>query len=66
MRSERRAVAAEILAASRAHDAAQADRLDRFRSVEPETAELLWILIGRAGRHARRSSQPLGIEKWAE
>jgi predicted O-methyltransferase YrrM len=45
MRSERRAVAAEILAASRAHDAAQADRLARFRSVEPETAELLGILI---------------------
>jgi predicted O-methyltransferase YrrM len=48
MRSERRAVAAEILAASRAHDAAQGDRLARFRSVEPETAELLGILIRAA------------------
>jgi predicted O-methyltransferase YrrM len=52
MRSERRAIAAEILAASRAHDAAQTDRLARFRSVEPETAELLGILI-RAAAAAR-------------
>lgn len=30
---------------SREHDAAQADRLDRFRNVEPDTAELLGVLI---------------------
>jgi predicted O-methyltransferase YrrM len=48
MRSERNSVAAEILEASRRHDAAQADRLARFRSVEPETAALLGILIRAA------------------
>src|SRR6185312_9644059 len=29
----------------RMHDAAQADRLDRVRNVEPETAELLGVLV---------------------
>jgi predicted O-methyltransferase YrrM len=48
----RRAVAAEVLAAARAHDAAQADRLARFRNVEPETAELLGVLVRATG--ARR------------
>jgi predicted O-methyltransferase YrrM len=48
----RRAIAAEVLAAARAHDAARADRLARFRNVEPETAELLGVLV-RATR-ARR------------
>jgi predicted O-methyltransferase YrrM len=48
----RRAVAGEVLAAARAHDAAQADRLARFRNVEPDTAELLGVLV-RAAR-ARR------------
>jgi predicted O-methyltransferase YrrM len=41
----RRAIAGEVLAAARAHDAAQADRLSRFRNVEPETAELLGVLV---------------------
>jgi predicted O-methyltransferase YrrM len=45
MGPDRRAIADEILEASRAHDATQTDRLARFRSVEPETAELLGILI---------------------
>jgi predicted O-methyltransferase YrrM len=49
---QRRAVADEVLAAARAHDAAQSDRLARFRNVEPETAELLGVLV-RAMR-ARR------------
>jgi predicted O-methyltransferase YrrM len=48
----RRAIVAEVLAASRAHDAEQTDRLARFRNVEPETAELLGVLV-RATR-ARR------------
>jgi predicted O-methyltransferase YrrM len=48
----RRRVADELYAASRAHDAAQADRLDRFRNVEPDTAELLGVLIRATG--ARR------------
>jgi predicted O-methyltransferase YrrM len=45
MNAERESIAAEILESSRRHDAAQADRLARFRNVEPETAELLGILI---------------------
>jgi predicted O-methyltransferase YrrM len=52
MDEARRRLADELLAASREHDAAQADRLDRFRNVEPETAELLGVLIRATG--ARR------------
>ena len=52
MNDSRRAVAAEILAAAREYDAAQSDRLARFRNVEPETAELLGLLV-RAVRAAR-------------
>jgi len=50
--AERRAIADELLAAARAHDAAHSDRLARFRNVEPETAELLGVVV-RATR-ARR------------
>ena len=52
MNAARRAVAHEILAAARAHDERQPDRLARFRNVEPETAELLGVLIRATG--ARR------------
>ena len=52
MDAGRRRLADELYAASREHDAAQADRLDRFRNVEPETAELLEVLIRATG--ARR------------
>ena len=52
MDAARKRMADELLAASREHDAAQADRLDRFRNVEPETAELLAVLIRATG--ARR------------
>jgi predicted O-methyltransferase YrrM len=45
MRHDRRRLAEQILETSRAHDAAEADRLLRFRNVEPETAELLSVLI---------------------
>ena len=48
----RRQLADELYVASREHDAAQADRLDRFRNVEPDTAQLLGVLIRAAG--ARR------------
>ncbi len=48
----RRRLAEELYAASRERDAAQADRLDRFRNVEPDTAELLGVLIRASG--ARR------------
>ena len=51
MNAARRAVAAEVLAAAREHDAGQSDRLARFRNVEPETAELLGVLV-RAVRAA--------------
>ena len=52
MRPERRTIAAEVFAAGREYDAAQGDRLARLRNVEPETAELLGVLV-RATR-ARR------------
>jgi predicted O-methyltransferase YrrM len=45
MNAERRVVASEVFAAGRAADARQADRLDRLRNVEPETAELLGVLV---------------------
>jgi predicted O-methyltransferase YrrM len=48
----RRALAAELYAASRAHDEAQEDRLARWRNVEPETAAMLGVLVRAMG--ARR------------
>jgi predicted O-methyltransferase YrrM len=45
MDSARRVLAEELLERSREHDAAQGDRLDRFRNVEPDTAELLAVLV---------------------
>jgi predicted O-methyltransferase YrrM len=52
MDAARRELAAEIHAAAAEHDAAQADRLDRYRILEPETAELLALLVRATG--ARR------------
>ena len=52
MDAARRELAAEIHAAASEHDAAQADRLDRYRILEPETAELLAVLVRATG--ARR------------
>lgn len=52
MNAERQAIAAEVFAAGRDYDAGQSNRLDRLRNVEPETAELLGVLV-RAAR-ARR------------
>ncbi|HUA49507.1 MAG TPA: class I SAM-dependent methyltransferase [Solirubrobacteraceae bacterium] len=52
MEKARRRFADELYAASQEHDRAHADRLERFRNVEPPTAELLGVLI-RATR-ARR------------
>ena len=45
MNADRRAVAAAVFAAGRADDAQQANRLDRLRNLEPETAELLGVLV---------------------
>jgi predicted O-methyltransferase YrrM len=59
--AERRALAAEILAAAREHDAAQADRLDRFRVLEPETAELLaWLVRATGARDALELGTSIG------
>jgi predicted O-methyltransferase YrrM len=52
MDAARRELAAAIHAAATEHDAAQADRLDRYRILEPETAELLAVLVKAIG--ARR------------
>ena len=52
MEATRRRLVEDLYASSREHDAAQADRLARFRNVEQETAELLGVLIRAAG--ARR------------
>ena len=52
MNEARRRIVDELYALSHAHDQARSDRLERFRNVEPPTAELLGVLI-RAGR-ARR------------
>jgi predicted O-methyltransferase YrrM len=52
MKADRRTIAAEVFAAGRDYDAGQSNRLDRLRNVEPETAELLGVLV-RAAR-ARR------------
>jgi predicted O-methyltransferase YrrM len=52
MRPERRAIAAEVFTPGRDYDAGQSNRLQRLRNVEPDTAELLGVLV-RATR-ARR------------
>ncbi|HYB25383.1 MAG TPA: class I SAM-dependent methyltransferase [Solirubrobacteraceae bacterium] len=52
MDETRRRFADELYAASREHDRAHSDRLERFRNVEPPTAELLGVLI-RATRAQR-------------
>jgi predicted O-methyltransferase YrrM len=49
---QRRAFAAALYAEARSHDAGLADRLARWRNVEPETAELLGVLVRAMG--ARR------------
>jgi predicted O-methyltransferase YrrM len=52
MDAARRSLAAEIHAAATEHDAAQPDRLLRFRLLEPDSAELLALLVRATG--ARR------------
>ena len=53
MNEHRRRIAKALYAASRAHDDGHADRLRRFRNLEPETAELIAVVIRAAG--ARRA-----------
>jgi predicted O-methyltransferase YrrM len=43
--AERRAIADQLLRTAREHDAAKQDRLERLRVVEPETGELLGVLV---------------------
>jgi predicted O-methyltransferase YrrM len=52
MDDARRLFAARLYEESHAHDVALAERLERFRNVEPPTAELLGVLIRSVG--ARR------------
>jgi predicted O-methyltransferase YrrM len=52
VRPDRRELAASLYEAGREHDAAFEDRLARWRNVEPETAELLSVLVRGSG--ARR------------
>jgi predicted O-methyltransferase YrrM len=52
MNAARRAFLDELYAHGREHDAAHPDRLQRLRNVEPETAELLGVLVRALG--ARR------------
>jgi predicted O-methyltransferase YrrM len=52
MNEVRRRLADQLYVTSQEHDHAQADRLDRYRNVEPPTAELLGVLIRATG--ARR------------
>jgi predicted O-methyltransferase YrrM len=46
---DRRAIAAEVFTAGRGYDAAQPNRLDRLRNVEPQTGELLGVLVRASG-----------------
>ena len=52
MNAARRAFLDELYAHGREHDASREDRLERLRNVEPETAELLGVLVRALG--ARR------------
>jgi predicted O-methyltransferase YrrM len=45
VRGDRRSFADALYEAGRSHDAAQDDRLARWRNVEPETAEMLGVLV---------------------
>jgi predicted O-methyltransferase YrrM len=49
MDDERRRFAARLYEESWAHDQARFDRLERFRNVEPPTAELLGVLVRAVG-----------------
>ena len=49
----------ELYAHGRAHDEQREDRLQRLRNVEPETAELLGVLVRAMQRHARARDRHL-------
>ena len=52
MDAQRRRYAADLLTRSRAHDRERSGRLARYRNLEPETAELLALVV-RATRPRR-------------
>lgn len=52
MNEARHRFAAELYAASHAHDQASDDRLERFRNVDPPAAELLGVLVRASGARA--------------
>jgi predicted O-methyltransferase YrrM len=61
MNAERRALAAEVLAAAREHDAAMEDRLDRYRVLEPDSAELLaWLVRATNARRVLEIGTSIG------
>lgn len=45
MNEQRRRYAADLLESSREHERGKEDRLERYRNLEPETAELLSVLV---------------------
>ncbi|MGH2872718.1 MAG: O-methyltransferase [Solirubrobacteraceae bacterium] len=49
MDAARRVIADDVFEAGRRHDADQADRLMRLRNLEPETAQLLAVLVRAIG-----------------
>ncbi|HEX4751717.1 MAG TPA: class I SAM-dependent methyltransferase [Solirubrobacterales bacterium] len=49
MDERRRRIAAELLDEAQRHDAGHEDRLDRYRCLEADSAQLLWILARAAG-----------------
>ena len=61
MNESRRRLVDELYAVSHAHDQAQEDRLERFRNVEPPTAELLGVLIRATG--ARRDPRARHVQR---
>ena len=49
MDERRRELAAELLADAQRHDSEREDRLERYRCLEADSAQLLWILARAAG-----------------
>jgi predicted O-methyltransferase YrrM len=49
MNEHRRQLAGALYTASHAHDQGRPNRLERFRNLEPETAELLGVLVRASG-----------------
>ena len=59
MDATRQAFLDELYAHGRAHDERREDRVERLRNVEPETAELLGVLVRAMRRRARAGDRHL-------